>query len=175
MALAVIKPGAGTKSDGTESRGGDPVGASLPSGTGSRLASLYIFPEQFPAGRLTNRSNLLTVGADHRKGVHMRRASTAVLAMTIISFLLAGLPQGALAAEFTVNTTADGEDLSTADPICDASVAPGRQCTLRAAIEQTNARPGRDTVILPSGTYTIDSGSFFHHTVSDDLIIDGGG
>jgi CSLREA domain-containing protein len=106
----------------------------------------------------------------------MRRASTAVLCMSFITLLLAGLPQGALAAEFTVNTTADGSDSNLADAFCDADPGtPGQQCTLRAAIEQTNAQPGPDTVILPAGTYTIDSPTFPHHTVSDDLIIDGGG
>jgi CSLREA domain-containing protein len=82
----------------------------------------------------------------------------------------------ALAAEFTVNTTADGNDFNTADTFCDSDPGPGpRECTLRAAIQQTNTQPGRDTVILPRGTYTLESASFAHLTVSGDLVIDGAG
>ncbi len=46
-----------------------------------------------------------------------------------------------------VNSTADTSDADTDDGICDVDlVAPGPQCTLRAAIEQANAFPGTASV-----------------------------
>jgi hypothetical protein len=104
------------------------------------------------------------------------RLRAAAAAGCLVSFLLvASAPPGA-AAQFTVNRNGDGNDFNTADPFCDADpVTAGQQCTLRAAIQQTDAQPGRDTVILPSGTYTINSNSFPHLSLNEDLIIQGAG
>lgn len=62
--------------------------------------------------------------------------------MTPIPFLLL-----ALLTDHTVTTTADG--------------GPG---SLRDAVDQSNASPGADTVLLPAGTYALDLGSL---TISD--------
>ena len=60
------------------------------------------------------------------------------------------------AATFTVNTTVDRADADLTDGTCDADAgAPGEQCTLRAAIQQSNATPESDTVTLPAGTYRL--------------------
>ena len=40
---------------------------------------------------------------------------------------------------FTVNDTTDAVDLDTTNATCDSNIAPGDQCTLRAAIQQANA------------------------------------
>jgi hypothetical protein len=62
----------------------------------------------------------------------------------------------ALAATFTVNTTQDRVDADPADGTCDAdAAAPGEQCTLRAAIQQSNATPESDTVTVPAGIYRL--------------------
>jgi hypothetical protein len=45
-----------------------------------------------------------------------------------------------------VNWNADWDDLNTADGICDASASIEDSCTLRAAIQEANARPGPDTI-----------------------------
>jgi CSLREA domain-containing protein len=99
-------------------------------------------------------------------------------ALVAVTLLAIGLPTGSTAGafSFTVNTTDDGNDLSL-DAVCDASGAPGDQCTLRAAIQESNDIVGTNQVILPPGTYTIDSENFPHHTVTDEdgLIIQGGG
>jgi CSLREA domain-containing protein len=58
----------------------------------------------------------------------------------------------ASAATFTVNSTADAVDARPGDGIC--ATAAGA-CTLRAAIQETNALPGADTVMVPAGTYTL--------------------
>lgn len=62
----------------------------------------------------------------------------------------------AWAATFTVNARVDSVDASPADGGCDADTGrAGDQCTLRAAIQQANASPGPDVVMLPAGTYKI--------------------
>ncbi|MCI0397112.1 MAG: right-handed parallel beta-helix repeat-containing protein [Chloroflexi bacterium] len=55
---------------------------------------------------------------------------------------------------FTVNSTVDAVDNSPGDGRCET--APGnRICTLRAAIQETNALPGTDTILLPANTYVL--------------------
>lgn len=83
----------------------------------------------------------------------------------------------AAGAEFTVNSTADDGDASPGDGMCATSSG---ECTLRAAIEETNALDGPNTVTVPAGTYY--TGDL---EITDDLtltgegaeqtIIDGGG
>ena len=60
------------------------------------------------------------------------------------------------AATFTVNVTDDVADADTTDGHCDADLAsPGDQCTLRAAIQEANAQPGADIIMVPAGTYVM--------------------
>ncbi|HEY0141494.1 MAG TPA: FG-GAP-like repeat-containing protein [Thermoanaerobaculia bacterium] len=54
------------------------------------------------------------------------------------------------AATFNVNSTADLPDLAPGDGAC---FATGGLCTFRAAVEETNALAGRDTINVPAGTY----------------------
>lgn len=54
------------------------------------------------------------------------------------------------AASFVVDSTADWTDADPGDGIC-ATVTGA--CTLRAAIQETNALAGSDTIILPAGWY----------------------
>ena len=56
------------------------------------------------------------------------------------------------ATVFTVNSTADAVDADTADGVC--LVADG-SCSLRAAIQQANASPGADVVVVPAGIYSL--------------------
>jgi CSLREA domain-containing protein len=58
----------------------------------------------------------------------------------------------ASAATFTVNSTIDAVDAKPGDGVC--ATATGA-CTLRAAIQETNALAGADTVIVPAGTYIL--------------------
>lgn len=64
---------------------------------------------------------------------------------------MASLP----AATFTVNSLNDAVDLLPGDGVCDSSAQPNSQCTLRAAVQETNALSGADTIILPAGIYTL--------------------
>jgi hypothetical protein len=64
------------------------------------------------------------------------------------ALLLASLAVPAVSAQatFTVNTTADTPDVAI-DGICDADgTAPGEQCTLRAALQETEATPAADSI-----------------------------
>jgi len=54
------------------------------------------------------------------------------------------------ALNLTVNSTVDEDDASPGDGIC---ATAGGVCTLRAAITETNAWPGRDSVSILGGTY----------------------
>lgn len=56
---------------------------------------------------------------------------------------------------FTVNTTGDAVDTNIGDGVCDSSASPGEQCTLRAAVQETNFAIGSDTIILAAGTYAL--------------------
>lgn len=72
----------------------------------------------------------------------------------VLMFLL--LQTSASAAEFTVNSTRDDVDANSADGFCETAIA--NECTLRAAIQQANALPGLDTVMVPAGTYLLTRG-----------------
>jgi CSLREA domain-containing protein len=54
---------------------------------------------------------------------------------------------------FTVNDNTDGADNNLGDGLCDFNgVAPGNQCTLRAAIEEANDTSAKDTIRFTLGT-----------------------
>jgi CSLREA domain-containing protein len=84
-------------------------------------------------------------------------------AIYIFPLLLVGLvvmfalPAGrsAAASTYTVNGSADVPDANPGDGVCET--APGNGvCTLRAAIQETNADPGANTIILQAGvTYLL--------------------
>jgi hypothetical protein len=81
-------------------------------------------------------------------------ANTPRLAALITAIALAGATAGdatpALAASFTVNATHDAPDSTPGDGICaDANGS----CTLRAAVEETNALPGADEISVPAGEF----------------------
>ncbi len=59
-------------------------------------------------------------------------------ALLILIWVLLAVPAGAVAAEFTVNSTGDQVDQSVGSGGCETAVGT---CTLRAAIEESNATP----------------------------------
>jgi hypothetical protein len=74
-----------------------------------------------------------------------------------------------------------GGDSDPGDNIC-AYVPSGGQCTLRAAIQFANTRPGADTIYLPAGTYTLalagsgeNSGATGDLDITDSVTIIGSG
>jgi CSLREA domain-containing protein len=100
--------------------------------------------------------------------------------MRLAAFFLALLLAAPLhAATFTVDSVVDAVDAAPGDGIC-ADAA--ESCTLRAAIQETNALPGPDQISLPAGTYVLSipgrdefaaaSGDL---NVTDDLSVVGAG
>src|SRR5207247_9755677 len=92
---------------------------------------------------------------------------------------LMGRADGTMAANFTVDSTADAVDARPGDGVC-ATLAG--QCTLRAAVQEANARPGTDSISVPPGTYVLaipgageDASATGDLDITDDLTITGSG
>ncbi|MEP7305923.1 MAG: choice-of-anchor Q domain-containing protein [Acidobacteriota bacterium] len=101
--------------------------------------------------------------------------------MLVFAVLIATLAAPAIgqADTFTVNSTLDDVDATPGDGICATSCAV---CTLRAAIQEANALAGTDTIIVPSGTYTLtiagtneDLAATGDLDITSTVIIQGGG
>src|SRR4051812_28637704 len=85
--------------------------------------------------------------------MHIRSSRRAFASLPALVLALFGRAWG---ATFTVDTTVDALDVLPGDGICATAVG---ECTLRAAIQETNALPGADTITLPAGTYLLTLGS----------------
>ncbi len=72
------------------------------------------------------------------------------------------------------NQLADALDKTPGNGVCETDTGNGI-CTLRAAIMEANAIPGMDTVIIPTGTYTLNrvATSFEDAALNGDLDITG--
>lgn len=71
---------------------------------------------------------------------------------------------------FEVTATEDESDRNPGDGLC-RSRLPGGACTLRAAVEESNAQPGENTIQLDDIEYALTLSS--HLLVNDDLQIEG--
>jgi hypothetical protein len=97
---------------------------------------------------------------------------------TLILRRLIGLTTGlllassaAFAANFTVNTTTDSIDAKAGDGACaDAS----GKCSLRAAVIESNASVGADSINLPAGAYVLQGKANEDNAASGDLDIKAG-
>ncbi len=101
--------------------------------------------------------------------------------LVLLAALVASLasPISAFAFVYTVDDSADSVDADVSDGIC--ADANGK-CTLRAAVQQANAWPGMDIIVIPAGTYTLtvgqsneDQGAEGDLDILEDLIIRGAG
>src|SRR5687767_184999 len=81
----------------------------------------------------------------------------AALILVTLPVLMPGLAgaQSGGPKTFTVNSVVDASDMSIGDGNCRAFDA-GSPCTLRAAIEESNARPGTDTILIDPGVYELE-------------------
>lgn len=98
--------------------------------------------------------------------VRKRKAAALVAAMLLIS-------GGAQAATFTVNSIVDDVDAVPGDGTCATAAA---ECTLRAAIQETNALEGTDTIELAAETYILsepDAVLPVGPGTNEDLSVDG--
>lgn len=73
-----------------------------------------------------------------------------VLVEAILFLALSSAPADA-ATTFTVNKTGDAADRKITDAACDVSRKRGKQCTIRAAIEEANDTFGADTINFKLG------------------------
>lgn len=104
------------------------------------------------------------------------------ICVLLIASGLAILPEPGRSAEFLVNSLYDAVDYDPGDGFCSTakpSLTP-RLCTLRAAIQEANARPGEDTVVLQSGRHLLfipgideDAAATGDLDVTDDLELRG--
>jgi CSLREA domain-containing protein len=81
----------------------------------------------------------------------------SVLLTAIVGYLTAVPRPAAAMVTFTVNTILDTPDASPGDGVC-ADVL--LQCSLRAAIMESNHSPGAHTISVPAGTYLLTLGPF---------------
>jgi hypothetical protein len=97
----------------------------------------------------------------------MRQAGSGILRLALAGALVAVgmllLPTAALGADFTVNRTTNESDALAGDSICDINTGtPAHECTLRAALEQSNTNGGGvvdsigfDTAAMGGSTITV--------------------
>jgi len=106
---------------------------------------------------------------------------TIIQGLFTLFFLLAPL-QAAYSFTFTVDIPDDFTDFAPGDGECNINNGAPVQCSLRAAIQEANAWPGTDYIVLPAETYFImlnganeNAGATGDFDISDDLIIHGAG
>lgn len=100
-----------------------------------------------------------------------RLLSCVFLVSTAAAVLFASAPS--YAADFAVNSTTDAVDANPGDGACATSAGV---CTLRAAIQESNALVGNDTITLPAGTYTLTlQGKDENQAATGDLDVTGTG
>ncbi len=87
----------------------------------------------------------------------MTKLSRLALAFVLLS---CGAASTAFGQNFTVNSTADVSDQTPGDGTCNTGrLAPdgsgNQECTLRAAIQESNASAGAHQISVPAGTYSL--------------------
>ena len=104
--------------------------------------------------------------------------------LPLVAFFLLAIEEGvspypAAGVGFTVDSTTDAGDAIPGDGLCDTGAG---ECTLRAAVQETNALPGPDAITLPPGTYQLtipgraeDAAATGDLDITDDLTITGAG
>src|SRR6266704_5458625 len=95
--------------------------------------------------------------------------STRIALLAFASLIAPVLASLGRAATFTVDTTLDVVDTLPGDGVC--ATAAGT-CSLRAAVQESDALPGADTIVLPAGIYPLTiAGSSNNSPNSGDLDI----
>ncbi len=93
--------------------------------------------------------------------VSRRPLSTSIVALTlgfVVAVFLFNAPKSAaMVSGFTVNSTTDAPDAVPGDGVCDDGAG---NCTLRAAITESNFTGGANVITVPAGTYALTIGPF---------------
>src|SRR5829696_4708902 len=126
-------------------------------------------------------STMMSVGSS-KEGFAWSQKTRALAAGLLVAGMMAALslmpaPSAHAATTFTVNLTADTPDANLSNAACDVNpTATGKQCTLRAAIQQANAALGADTIrfAIPgtTGVKTITPASALP-VITEQVTIDG--
>ncbi|MCH7813062.1 MAG: hypothetical protein IID40_03480, partial [Planctomycetes bacterium] len=110
----------------------------------------------------------------------MRRRHTMVFGWSVAIATVVVLPSAAL-GQWVVNSPADIWDWNVGDGLCEV-IGPGTGlCTLRAAIQEANAQPGPNTIVVPVTVLLTLAGAgenaalFGDLDITDDLTITGFG
>lgn len=104
------------------------------------------------------------------------KALCALGAVAVAAVLGAGCGEDRL----EVNTTADLQDVNPGDGVCEAASGNG-QCSVRGAVQESNARPGRQFIYVPAGSYVLqfEPGDAVGETssllINDDVTLQGDG
>jgi CSLREA domain-containing protein len=90
----------------------------------------------------------------------LTRAYRLLFVLALLAFSVVAPAPSALAATFTVNSTADDPDASPGNGVCQTA---GGQCTLRAAIQEANALAGPHTIAfnIPTAAPGYDAAGFW--------------
>src|SRR3972149_2832270 len=106
--------------------------------------------------------------------MHINYRTTIVQGLIALFFLFAPL-QAVYSLTFTVdNSVDDFTDANSGDGLCNINVGAPVECTLRAAIQEANAWPGADYILVPAGNYQIGvNGTGENASVTGDYDITG--
>lgn len=96
-----------------------------------------------------------------------QRSTRPTLSVLGLLFLLSLAPPVAPAATFEVNSSRDDVDADPGDGTCATAASV---CTLRAALQEANALPGADEIVVPSGRFRLSGGTL---VITEDLSIVG--
>ena len=99
---------------------------------------------------LRGRGSIRRARARRPRGALLALAGLAALLTIPVALTAATLATAGVT--FTVTTTSDGIDANPGNGTC-ATISGA--CTLRAAVQETNALPGGDAIVLPAGTYEL--------------------
>lgn len=83
---------------------------------------------------------------------HFQAAAAIALLVLLGRAPVAAAPSSAPGVTFTVNSALDEVDAQRGDGVC--SSKPSHKCTLRAAVQETNALGGNNTILLAAGAYS---------------------
>ncbi|HET7481569.1 MAG TPA: hypothetical protein VFK89_01785, partial [Actinomycetota bacterium] len=89
-------------------------------------------------------------------GRGLRNVVAALQVVAMVGGLIVALPVTAQAATFVVNRFDDVADANVGDGNCDVdAVTEDDQCTLRAAVQESEAIAGADSISVPAGTFRL--------------------
>ena len=83
---------------------------------------------------------------------HLRRYRLRLALVGLSAALLGGVGHAQPGLSLLVDSTRDAVDAQPGDGVC--ATAAG-ECTLRAAIQEANALPGPQAIVVPPGTYAL--------------------